>query len=168
MTDDDPVDDGADAGADSEDDTRINPDAPLGDLTEELAGDATDDPAVGTGEDDPFEPVDVDEVNESSVWEDVVEGDDTETAPDTGLGPAADARTRSDGVTEHVVDKREYCQRCPHFSEPPRALCTHEGTTIAEVVDADHFRVRDCPVAMEGEFGPRESESGSGSTSRES
>lgn len=51
---------------------------------------------------------------------------------------------RADDVT--VVAKRNFCQRCPHLSDPPAFQCTHEGTEILEFVDSDHVTVKDCPV----------------------
>lgn len=45
-----------------------------------------------------------------------------------------------------VVGKRNFCQRCPHLSDPPTFQCTHEGTEILEFVDSDHVTVRNCPV----------------------
>ena len=149
---DDPDGDGdenveTDAGTDS--------DAPLGELAEELGGGAD-------VEDDPFEAMDVDDVDESTVWETVLEDDDDADDGDAAArrGASPDAATEfgatADGVTEHVVDKREYCQRCPHFAEPPRTLCTNEGTRILEVVDTERFRVRNCPVASDGGLGPED------------
>ncbi|ESP88209.1 hypothetical protein K933_10375, partial [Candidatus Halobonum tyrrellensis G22] len=49
-----------------------------------------------------------------------------------------------------VVNKREYCQQCPHLAAPPEMACTHEGTAIVELLDGDDVRVRGCPVAARG------------------
>lgn len=142
----DAVDDTAEV-ADA-DDPQIDPDAPLGGLADELA---REDEAAATPEEDPFEEVDVGELDAEEVWEEVVEGDGVDAPPPgAGVGPA----TESEDLPEHVVDKREYCQRCPHFAEPPDSTCAHEGTEIVEVVDSDHFRVRNCPIVQEAEFGP--------------
>ena len=52
-----------------------------------------------------------------------------------------------------MVNKRTYCQRCPHFAAPPDTACTHEEATIVEALGFDEFRVRDCPMVTED--GPR-------------
>lgn len=116
----------------------------------EDAATPTDDPFadLGPGTDvdgDLFEEMDVSAVDD--VW----------TALDEDAGDAGDAdRTGHDassaGDEEHLVEARSYCQQCPHFSSPPDATCTHEGTTIVEAVDFDTFRVRNCP--MVGANGP--------------
>ena len=95
---------------------------------------------LGSG--DPFEEMTVEELDDD-VWE-ALSGDDPE--PDIG-GDAqpVDEETPDD----HVVNKRQYCQRCPHFGTPPDPVCTHEGSTIVEIVDIDRFRVRDCPIVSE-------------------
>lgn len=110
----------------------------------------TDDPFADLGpgtdvDDDLFEEMDVGAVDD--VW----------TALDEDTGDAGDAdRTGHDaasaGDEEHLVEVRSYCQQCPHFSSPPDATCTHEGTTIVEAVDFDTFRVRNCPIV--GPDGP--------------
>jgi len=81
-------------------------------------------------------------VDDEAVWESFVEG---ETGPEDRVGLGADAEQAVD-PDEHVVPKRDFCQRCPHFTAPPETACSHEGTTIVEVVDPDSFRVRNCPV----------------------
>lgn len=151
--DDDPfagIDDSGDVDDSDEGDTD---DAPLADLAREVrerrGGDRDASPEADTAvdpelDDDPFESVDVAEVDDEAVWESFVSG---ETDPAEGVGLGADVREASDD--EHVVSKREFCQQCPHFSEPPASTCTHEGTAIVEVVDADHFRVRNCPIVVE-------------------
>ena len=47
---------------------------------------------------------------------------------------------------EAIVPTSTYCQRCEHFATPPAVACDHPGTALLEVVDVDHFMVRDCPV----------------------
>lgn len=95
-----------------------------------------------------FEEVDVGDIDAEAVWEAVVEEG---TPPEEALGDlqdtaAAEAEAAEPaGVDEHVIDKREYCQRCEFFSEPPDVSCTNEGTEILELVDSDSFRVRNCP-----------------------
>jgi hypothetical protein len=98
--------------------------------------------------DDAFERMDVDGPAAEDVWEslDADAGTDAFDA-DAGLGGAASVP--GGGDTEHVVSKRTYCQQCPHFSRPPEAACTHEGTTIVEAVGFDEFRVRNCPMISE-------------------
>ena len=46
---------------------------------------------------------------------------------------------------------KETCHSCPHFGDPPELHCTHEGTDILAMTDADHFRVADCPIVVDGE-----------------
>ncbi len=92
---------------------------------------------------DAFERMEVDELSEEDVW-DALDGEE-------GLGDVASAAT-PDGI-DHVVNKREYCQRCPHFSEPPETACTHGDGEILEVLERNEFRVRNCPM-VEDE-GPR-------------
>ncbi|SEH48908.1 hypothetical protein SAMN05192561_1034 [Halopenitus malekzadehii] len=139
-------------------------------MVDELAIDAdpTDaDPAdvdpADTAADDPFEAMDVD-VGEVDVWG-TLETDDlgsvesappTESALDAESGPRPNAATdfaddagefgESPEYDDRVVDKREYCQRCPHSTDPPTMACTHEGTQIVEVIEMDRFRVRNCPM----------------------
>lgn len=142
---------GVDAGdADAEADTesgRDDADAPLEGLAREVSDrrEARESRAQGTVDDlpdDPFESVDVAEVDDEAVWESFVEG---ETGPEGQVGLGAEAE-RGDDPDEHVVPKRNFCQRCPHFAAPPEMACTNEGTTIVEAVDTDRFRVRNCPV----------------------
>jgi len=109
----------------------------------ELDAEAT---AAGAGPDDPddaFEEMEVDDVEAEAVWETLAEDEEP--------GPAPDPEPPDEPV-DRVVDKRQYCQRCPHFTEPPEVACGHEGTEIVEVVNSDEFRVRNCP--MIGEQGP--------------
>lgn len=99
-----------------------------------------DDAEPGSDADDPFERMEVDEVDIDGVWE----------ALDAASEAAADAEPEP---TEHVVNKRTYCQRCPHFAAPPDTACTHEEATIVEALGFDEFRVRACPMVTED--GPR-------------
>lgn len=57
--------------------------------------------------------------------------------------------TDSEPPSEAVVDKRRYCQQCPFFSEPPEVACSHEGTSIVEVLIDGQFRLRGCPVVTD-------------------
>jgi hypothetical protein len=145
-----PSDSTTDADADEHTDAE---DAPLADLASEVRarreareerdpGDLDDPIDADAPDTDLFEEVDVDAVDDEAIWESFVEG---ETGPEERVGLGADVETAPDAA-EHVVPKRDFCQRCPHFTDPPDTACTHEGTTIVEVVDTDHFRVRDCPI----------------------
>ncbi|SNR60136.1 hypothetical protein [Halorubrum vacuolatum] len=97
----------------------------------------------GVDIDDPFERMEVDELHDDEVWEALAADEEYDT-----VGPGA----MTDGV-DHVVNKRLYCQRCPHLSEPPETACTHEDGEILEVLEGNEFRVRNCP--MVGEDGPQ-------------
>jgi hypothetical protein len=129
-------------------------DAPLEDLAREVrarredrdrdrdADDVDSDPAA---EGDLFESVEVDEVDDEAVWESLAE-DGADPAERVGIGAEVGEATAPD---EHVIPKSAFCQRCPHFADPPETACTHDGTTILEVIEGDRFRVRNCPVAAE-------------------
>ena len=103
--------------------------------------------------DDPFESVETPAVDAESVWETPAAGEDTADPAATrsgGVGSDPEwGEASAEGDGEHVVPKRTYCQQCPHFSAPPAVGCGREGTTVVEVVDVDHFRVRNCPVARD-------------------
>lgn len=135
---------------DGEEDAADDADAaPLDDLAREVRArreaDADEEiPEADLSETDLFESVEVADIDSEAVWESFVEG---ELGPDEEVGLGADVEAVDDaGADEHIVPKRDFCQRCPHFTDPPDVACTHEGTTIVEVVDSDHFRVRNCPV----------------------
>lgn len=144
-----------------------------GSASEATGADATA-PADGTrNPEDHFESVDVGDVDSEALWDAIVdeepapkptpggdaepvdaepvdiETDDTEPVDTTAVGDG-------DTADEHIVDKRELCQRCEYFSAPPEVACQHGGTEILELVDSEHFRVRNCPKveeADEEEFG---------------
>jgi hypothetical protein len=127
------------------------PAAPADDPFAELDADATGAATEG----DPFESMGTGEVGDEDVWEALDEG--TAVGPDSSVsafdpeagGGLGDAAGRSIGQStddEQVVDKRSYCQQCPHFSSPPETACSHEGTSIVESVDFSRFRVRNCPM----------------------
>lgn len=140
------------------------PGAPADDPFAELDADAGD----ATTEEDLFESMGSGDVGEEDVWAALDEGTsvgaDATEFDDAGGGAVGDAGAPGAGTPgaaatgdERVVDKRSYCQRCPHFSAPPETSCGHEGTEIVESVDFSRFRVRDCPMidaddpAFEGE-----------------
>ncbi|MFB6159655.1 MAG: hypothetical protein ABEJ61_00585 [Haloferacaceae archaeon] len=118
----------------------------------------TDDPFAdldASGEagegDDPFESVDVGDLPGDDVWS-ALEGESEPAAQPSVGTDDAEAVERDDPAADrpdHVVPKASYCQRCEHFTAPPEVACTHEGTEILAVVDAESFRVRGCPVARD-------------------
>ena len=110
--------------------------APLADLVERVDArrerEALED-TEGLFEQRPYE-----ELSGESVW----------TAAEEPPGPDVEAGgevLEASGRTA-VVEKRNFCERCPHFAEPPRASCTNPGTEITAFVDKDHVRLKDCPV----------------------
>ena len=161
---DDPEDLGLGRSADAADRTDPAPAAADGDPFAELdAGAADGDPFAELDADaadgsDPFESMAVDDVGDEDVWdaldEETAVGADAEAFDDGDeAGATTDASTRFPGAAgpqeagdERVIDKRSYCQQCPHFTEPPETACTHEGTEIVESVDFSQFRVRNCPI----------------------
>ncbi|MEA5387007.1 hypothetical protein VB779_07990 [Haloarculaceae archaeon H-GB11] len=86
-----------------------------------------------------FEHVDVGEVDADEVWERL------QDAQERGSVGEADERT------ERVVSKREFCQGCEYFSDPPEIDCSHDGTDIVEFPDVEHVLVLDCPIVAERE-----------------
>lgn len=105
-------------------------------------GSATDDADL----DEAFERMDVDELSGEDVWKSLDEDDGPAGRGGAGFGSAG---VFGDAGADRVVSKQMYCQQCPHFSAPPEATCTHEGTTILEAVGFDEFRVRNCPMVDE-------------------
>lgn len=88
-----------------------------------------------------FAEMEVEDVDADEVWADLLFDDG---GPTEGAFPAAEP----DEVNEEpgqVVTKR-LCHRCEYFGDPPTLHCTHEGTTIEELVGMDHYRVTDCPM----------------------
>lgn len=128
-----------DADDHSTDDRPIDDptDAPLGDLASSIRNrpDRDDSPA----DEGLFEEQDVTPIDTDAVW-DRLEADES-------VGSDAGTTARA----ERVVEKDAYCERCPFFSAPPDVHCTHEGTSILELVDVDNFRVADCPKVAETE-----------------
>lgn len=124
-------------------------DAPLSDVAEDVDG--------GAGEGgDPFDEMDVGDVDTEEVWESFVDEESEAVNPKPGAevspgGSAAEVAADATAGTEHVVEKRSFCQRCRFLSDPPETRCTNEGTEIVAVVDSEHFRVRNCPMVGEDE-----------------
>jgi hypothetical protein len=128
----DPFDEGDDADPFDEGDDAD----PFAELETDTASDV----------DDAFERMEVDEIDVDEVW-DALDADlDAEPPPGPTIGAAAAV---GETATDHVVDKRTYCQRCPYFSDPPETACTHDGTAIVETIGFDEFRVRDCPMVTD-------------------
>jgi len=158
----DGADDATDDGVEFAEPDRDGPGPALGSggAADALDGEAMDPfdelgPASGDAGDfddldDAFEQMDVGDLDDGDVWESLDEGADGIGGPASEFGPVAGVPGRGGGsVSGHAdrtVDKRAYCQQCPHFTAPPEAACSHEGTEIVEVVDVDEFRVRNCPV----------------------
>ena len=172
-------DDGFDEGLDDDsDDLGLGRSTDTADRADPAPGATDEDPFAELDADagdaadggDPFESMEVGDVGDEDVWDALDEEtsvgagagafDDLEDGD--GGGATADASTRFPGAAgpseagdERVVDKRSYCQQCPHFTAPPETACTHEGTEIVESVDFSQFRVRNCPIveANDPEFG---------------
>ena len=123
-----------DGAADEWDDDSVDRSDPFGEL--DVGGE-------NESLDDAFDRMEVDELSDEELW----------TALDLDSAIGGDPPTDEPAGEEHVVEKREYCQRCPHFSTPPETACTHEDGTILEVIETDEFRVRGCPMVSEA--GPR-------------
>ena len=136
--------DDADADARVGPDSRDREDAPFGDLARSVE----ERRRRRESESDPFETVEVSDVDEDDLWASLGEESGPGPDPDAAEAVSAPADT-PDGRPEHVVGKREYCQQCPFLSTPPTVACEHEGTDIVEVVDADRFRVRGCPMVTD-------------------
>lgn len=124
-------------------------DAPLSNLASDVRSRSETD----LDDDSPFEAVDVETVDGEALWDTITEeGEEPpEPTPDTAVVDADD----TGDPDEHVVDKRELCQRCEYFSEPPEVACSHDGTDIVELVDSDRFRVRNCPKVVDADEGWR-------------
>lgn len=119
----------------------MSDDDPFEDL-EAGAGDADVDADV----DELFTEVPVDDVDEEGVWDALTGTDAAADGPGENGARAADGQAGDGEEAGTVVPKASYCQQCEHFSAPPQAVCGNPGTEIVELVDVDHFRVRDCPV----------------------
>lgn len=115
------------------------------DLDADLDADRDDGPGPERDDEaDPFDTVDVDDVPIEEIWATIDGEDDDTTALSVG-GAAEQVET-----DEHLVDKSDYCARCPYLDAPPELSCTHDGTSIVAVEDAGRFRVRSCPMVERG------------------
>ena len=117
--------------------------APLADLAEDVDGRrerSDEDLFEAAFAEEPFE-----EVEEETVWDAVGEDDESEFG---AIGEVIEAGERT-----YVVSKRNFCERCRHFSEPPEVRCTNEGTEIREFVDMDHVRLYSCPIVEQRGLG---------------
>lgn len=160
----DPLADRDDGKADDDVDPEETSDADAADLGDDLLDDGPDPP------EDVFVEMDVDEIDEDSVWQDLISEDDvgdgavdgrTDSDGRTGASTRAEAEAESTstggtvpGATEgdfgdEIVSKQRFCEGCEYFSPPPNVACTNPGTEIVELVDNEHYRVSDCPVVAE-------------------
>lgn len=94
-----------------------------------------------------FTEVEVADVDDEAVWDALTAGESPPGVDGNGAGDRGDDEVvETDAGEGTVVPKGTYCQRCEHFSPPPQVSCGNPGTEILELVDVEHFRVRDCPV----------------------
>ncbi|MES3517926.1 MAG: hypothetical protein PPP58_09710 [Natronomonas sp.] len=149
MSDDDPeprTDDSTPDDA-ATDGTTETPDDPFGDIEGSVSDGPLQDPFEELDDTDEeleslFTEVDVEAVDDEAIWSEL-------TDPEVGSDDDDSTETTTDVDGETVVPIRRYCGTCEHFSEPPAVRCTHPGTDIEELVDTDHFRVRNCPIVRE-------------------
>ncbi len=80
-----------------------------------------------------FEEMDAESADSEEVWTDVSEAEQQ-------------AATGESERTHAEVSKHDYCETCEHFTPPPEASCSHDGTDIVEFTDMEHVRVADCPI----------------------
>ncbi|MDS0299499.1 hypothetical protein NDI76_12175 [Halogeometricum sp. S1BR25-6] len=124
-------------------------DDPLSDLADRVGRQGADADADESSEASPFESMAVESVDPETLWAELADADTDAAA--AGAAGRAEAVEGASGEADHVVPKRSFCQSCLHFATPPAFACTRAGTEIVEVVDADRFRVRNCPVARDAE-----------------
>lgn len=145
----------------TEDEENVDPadDAPLSDLAREV-----DERRGSDSVDDVFEEMAPGEVDIEDVWATVFgdadettgsgdeDGDAGAVSQRVGVGAEAEYVGRagvSDDREEHLVPKDKFCQQCPYIQAPPDLGCTYEGADIVEVVNAEMFRVRGCPMTAD-------------------
>lgn len=120
----------ADEESDASGATRQRVNEPLGDLARRIN---EEDRAALEATEDVFEEVNVSDVDVDSVWEEL----------EAGVGPSGEPLDAEEDVRRI---SKSICHNCPHFGDPPELSCTHEGTTIREMPDNEHFVVVECPV----------------------
>lgn len=155
---------------------EFDPDQPAGsadspdtddDVFAELEADEPPETADTPDADEMFDQMDVSGVDGEALWDELAgfasEADDPIETP---TEPSVDSDDHSGAVggesvdtqqsakasadsDEAVVDKRQYCQQCPYFSDPPAVACSHDGTEIVEVLTDGRFRLRGCPVVTD-------------------
>lgn len=150
-----------------DDTNRSKPDSD--ELFAELDADHSTDGTETPDADEIVEQMDVSQVDGEALWDELAGFDtdadepldaatettvDAEQASETvavgGSSAQADREDQAEAdVTETVVDKRTYCQQCPYFSKPPEVSCSHDGTSIVEVLIDGQFRLRGCPVVTD-------------------
>ncbi|MFA1611439.1 hypothetical protein [Halobellus rubicundus] len=164
---------GAGAGADTDADTDTRTDAPLADLARQVSerrrqresGAASTasldadpesevEPEADVDPDEPFRKMSVAEIDEESLWSSLEDASEPSIAVGSltsgdAAGEDTEGAKATDEPNEHVISKGDYCQKCPYLHDPPELACTHEGTDIVAVEDAEHFRVRNCPMVDE-------------------
>ena len=149
-------------------DTSEQPETPDSEeLFENLAADQPAEVADKPDADEIFDEMDVSAVDGEALWDQLSGYESNATGLwETASEPTVDrqevqetaaatdpsahddpAQTEDDETV--TVDKRRYCQQCPYFSEPPETSCSHEGTSIVEVLIDGQFRLRDCPVVTD-------------------
>ncbi|WP_225741254.1 hypothetical protein [Halorussus halophilus] len=89
-----------------------------------------------------FESVEVEELDGEKLWA-LLADEDGET-----VGVAAPREESEDDRDVRTIPKNT-CHGCPHFADPPEVACTHEGTSILELVETERFRVADCPMVVD-------------------
>ena len=120
------------SGSATESDSPLSGSSPDPDDPFSEMDDRGEDP-FGSGE-SAFERVDVGHIDADRVWAEIAEDDDSEPTPESRYAE---------------VSKHRYCEQCEHFSAPPNAHCTNEGTEIMEFLDMETVRLLDCPVVAE-------------------
>jgi hypothetical protein len=117
---------------------------PLSGLRDAVADEGEGESATDT--ENAFVQEDVESVDSESVWADLLMGGGS---PE-GQFEAEATEEGAEGPTQ--VISKGICERCEYVSKPPELSCTHDGTTIHELVDVDHVRVSNCPmVGPDGE-----------------
>ncbi len=126
------VDDAEEADQDPGRDAGI----PLSELRNDVVDGADGPETVG----ELFHEERVDEVESEAVWADLLMGSG-ET--DAIFDPTA---VEAELGRDYQIVPKTLCHRCEYFGDPPTLHCTHEGTTIHETVNMDHYRVSECPM----------------------